>query len=540
MPMEEVYVANNSTVHIPRDVTGVERFVRNWKVVDEDSHTDLLGTAVVLGIVLVIVAVQMRKEILVGYSYFVISKIDNKKRESEMKAELLADEILSEAAEEVALLSTTSNSTIELLEDVASDVVSAASELLEPEEQPEPPLLTIKPLKPVKQENKNSKKAKKEKKEKKDKKKKQQKQQPSALTVGKKKLKKLRAIEMASLVLEKESLSCETSETVSDEIVNAGSEKVCCMSPVSPRLRELPNSAPVSPVASFLVADFPPVAQQPSVEPPAVQPEAHPHQFAYQTHDMCCQYPTDGAVHPVIEPQHQRGHYQHQHQHQHQHHHHQSQHQHSIPSQDAPCCIAYHSDPPVDSFNYYHQEQAQLHPIHQQVPQQGMSSSDYPQPMNGYDVKLILGQEPWEVEVNVLSTDLELSPSTASFLRCKGFITWCRDDIKNDCQWGNRCRYAHVTNPAVREELMAICPPIPSQMCQNDLQCPLLNDAAHQEQYRHTCRIAGCQYEFEAWHAIPFAHPTPTSWKRGQTRRTYDSLEDDMYCQPPAYERSNC
>ena len=514
--MEEVYVANNSTVHIPRDVTGVERFVRNWKVVDEDSHTDLLGTAVVLGIFLVIVAVRMRNEILVGYSYFVISKIDNKKRESEMKAELLADEILSEAAEEVAL-STTSNSTIELLEDVASDIMSAASEPFEPEvPQPELLLTTVKPTKPSKQETKKAKKTKKDNKKKKQ----QQQQQPVApLVIGKKKLKKLRAIELAALVLDKETSSEETSE---EAIVNVGCEKTSSCGPVSPRLRELPKSAPVSPVASFLVAEFP-VSDVPQVEE---------HNFTFQTHGMSCNYPVEAALHPVVDHHvHQREHYQHQHQHPHPH-----QQSHMPIQQDTPCCIAYHTEGlPTPSYdNYYFNQEQQLQ---QSAPQH--QTADFQTPIGGYNVKLVLGQEPWEVEVNVHSSDLELSPSTSSFLRCKGFITWCRDDIKRDCQWGNRCRYAHVTSDAVRDELMQVCPPIPSQMCQNDLQCALLNDVSHQEQFRHTCRIAGCPYEFEAWHAIPFAHPTPTNWKRGQTRFTYEGLDDDMYCQPPAYENSS-
>eukprot|EP01059_Diplonema_ambulator_P022637 TRINITY_DN3796_c0_g2_i1.p1 TRINITY_DN3796_c0_g2~~TRINITY_DN3796_c0_g2_i1.p1 ORF type:complete len:433 (+),score=123.17 TRINITY_DN3796_c0_g2_i1:67-1365(+) len=122
-------------------------------------------------------------------------------------------------------------------------------------------------------------------------------------------------------------------------------------------------------------------------------------------------------------------------------------------------------------------------------------------------VKLVLGQEPWEVEVDVRENDLNLSAPTVSFLRCKGFITWCRDDIKGDCQWGHRCRYAHVASDDLRGYLLTILPPIPPQMCPQDFHCNQLNDIYHQMQYRHTCRIPNCPNSQEVWHAIPFHHP---------------------------------
>eukprot|EP01061_Rhynchopus_euleeides_P027672 TRINITY_DN449_c1_g2_i1.p1 TRINITY_DN449_c1_g2~~TRINITY_DN449_c1_g2_i1.p1 ORF type:complete len:502 (+),score=195.61 TRINITY_DN449_c1_g2_i1:198-1703(+) len=121
--------------------------------------------------------------------------------------------------------------------------------------------------------------------------------------------------------------------------------------------------------------------------------------------------------------------------------------------------------------------------------------------------KLVLGQEPWEVEVEVKQSELDLSPASTSFLRCKGFITWCRDDIKGECKWGHTCRYAHVTSKALRGQLLPNLPPIAPQMCPNDMQCKYVNEPEHQSQYRHTCRIKNCTEGLEPFHGIPFLHP---------------------------------
>ena len=121
--------------------------------------------------------------------------------------------------------------------------------------------------------------------------------------------------------------------------------------------------------------------------------------------------------------------------------------------------------------------------------------------------KLVLGQEPWEIEVEVKQCELELSPASTSFLRCKGFITWCRDDIKDECKWGHTCRYAHVSSKALRDQLIPVMPPIAPQMCPSDHQCKQVNDPEHQRQYRHTCRIMNCPDGHEAFHGIPFFHP---------------------------------
>ncbi|KAJ9470772.1 hypothetical protein DIPPA_10121 [Diplonema papillatum] len=121
-------------------------------------------------------------------------------------------------------------------------------------------------------------------------------------------------------------------------------------------------------------------------------------------------------------------------------------------------------------------------------------------------VTLVLGGEPCEIRCVVPLAHTSLSAAAHSFLKCKGFITWCRDEATRTCRWGPRCRYAHVANPQTASDLRSRLPPLAPPMCPRNLGCPLVDDEAHQRRYRHTCRIANCPHAKVLWHAIPFQH----------------------------------
>eukprot|EP00756_Hemistasia_phaeocysticola_P038152 Hpha_TRINITY_DN16740_c2_g2::TRINITY_DN16740_c2_g2_i1::g.79891::m.79891 len=49
----------------------------------------------------------------------------------------------------------------------------------------------------------------------------------------------------------------------------------------------------------------------------------------------------------------------------------------------------------------------------------------------------------------------------------------------------------------------------PVVKCPNDQMCMLINDPAHQADFRHTCKIESCPHAGEMWHYTYFDHPLP-------------------------------